>query len=142
MTTVSEEAREGSASAAEQVPESTADAGAPARASVAPAALLPSEAVTQRARALHRVLVRIAEFLDRPESLVHHHPPTFTRARERHHEAAGRHSVPLLTGARLGWGYVHLLLVKPVLNFLEWVTETPLRFLAAVILFTVIWIWS
>ena len=40
------------------------------------------------------------------------------------------------------WGYLHVLLVKPVLNFLEWVTETPLRFCAAVILFTVIWFWS
>lgn len=142
MTTVSEGTREGSAPAVEQVPGITADAGAQARASVPPAALLPSEAVTQRARALHRVLVRAAEFLDRPESLVHHHPPTFARARERHHEAAGRHSVRPLAHLRLVWGYAHLLLIKPALNFLEWVTETPLRLSAAVILCVIVWIWS
>lgn len=142
MTTVSEGTREGSAPAAEQVPGITADAPAQARASVPPAALLPSESVTQRARALHRVLARTAEFLDRPESLVHHHPPTFARARERHHEAAGRHSVPLFTALRLTWGYFHLLLVKPVLNFLEWVTETPLRFSAVIIFCVIIWIGS
>jgi hypothetical protein len=143
VTTVSEEAREGSAPAAEQVPGITAGAGAQARASVPPAALLPSEAVTQRARALHRVLARTAEFLDRPESLVHHHPPTFARARERHHEAARRHTtVPLFAGLRLTWGYLHLLLIKPALNLLEWVTETPLRLSAVVILCVIIWIGS
>ena len=40
------------------------------------------------------------------------------------------------------WGYGHLLIIKPALNFTEWVTETPLRFLGAVILAVVIWHWS
>jgi hypothetical protein len=142
VTVTKEEGREGSFPAVPQEPESTAVTRACARESVPPAALLPSGEVTQRARALHRILARTAEFLDRPESLVHHHPPTFARARERHHEAAGRHSVPLFAGARITWGYLHLVLVKPVLNFLEWVTETPLRFCAAVILCVIVWIWS
>jgi hypothetical protein len=142
VTTVSEGTREGSAPAAEQVPEITAGAGAHARESVPPASLLPSEAVTQRARALRRILARTAHLLDRPESLVHHHPPTFARARELHHEAAGRHSVRPFAHMRLVWGYAHLLLIKPVLNFLEWVTETPLRFSAVIILCVIVWIGS
>jgi hypothetical protein len=142
VTVTREEGREGSSPAVAQDPESNASTRACARESVPPASPLPSEPVTQRARALRRVLARTAEFLDQPESLVHHHPPTFARSRERHHEAAGRHSVPLLAGARLTWGYLHLVLIKPVLNFLEWVTETPLRFSAVIILCVIVWIGS
>jgi hypothetical protein len=99
--------------------------------------------VTERARAVRLLLARAADYLDRPGSLVHAQPPTFARAREQHHEAARRRAaVPLLAGARLAWGYFHLILIKPVLNFLEWVTETPLRFFAAVILCVIVWIWS
>ena len=60
MTTVEEEAREGSLPAAYQNPEITADAGAHARASVAlpsPTALVP---VTQRARDAGRAAARMA----------------------------------------------------------------------------------
>lgn len=143
MTVTKEEGREGSFPAAAQDPESTASTRACARESVAPPSPASLEAATQRARALRRILARTAEFLDRPESLVHHHPPTFARARERHHEAARRHTtVPLLAGLRLSWGYFHLLVIKPVLNFLEWVTETPLRLSAVVILCVIIWIGS
>lgn len=146
MTTVDEEAREGSLPAAYQNPEITADAGAHARASVAlpsPTALVP---VTQRARdagrAAARMAGRTAEYLDRPGSLVHAQPPTLARARERHHEAAARHGAPLLRFLRLGWGYVHLILVKPLLNLLEWVTETPARFFIAVILGVIVYFFS
>lgn len=147
MATVSDKAlREGSLPVVAQTPESTAEPRAYARASVAlpsPAALEP---VTERARATGAALAlaagRAADYLDRPGSLVHAQPPTFARAREQHHEAAGRHGAPLLRGLRLAWGYWHLLLVKPLLNLLEWVTETPARFLAAVILGVIVYYFS
>lgn len=142
MTTVSEEAKEGSSPPVEQEPESTAATRACARASVTPTAPAAPKAATERARAVRRVLTWTADLLDRPESLVHQHPPTLARAREMHHEAAGRHDAPVLRVARLLWGYAHLLLVKPLLNGLEWITETPLRFFGALILAVVLWIWS
>lgn len=147
MTTVSDKAvREGSLPVVAQTPESTAETRACARASVAlpsPAALEP---VTERARAAGASLAlaagRAAEYLDRPGSLVHTQPPTFARARELHHEAAARHAAPLLRGLRLVWGYGHLILIKPLLNLLEWVTETPARFLAAVVLGVIVYYFS
>jgi len=50
--------------------------------------------------------------------------------------------IPVLGAVRLAWGYAHLLLIKPVLNFLEWDTETPLRFFAAIALVFIVWFWS
>jgi hypothetical protein len=143
VTTVSEEEREGSSLALERAPESTA----PTRACAREGTPLPSasslQAATRRARAVHRLAARAGEFLDRPGSLVHAHPPAFAAARERHHEAAARHEmIPVLGAVRLAWGYAHLLLIKPVLNFLEWVTETPLRFFAAIALVFIVWFWS
>lgn len=144
MTTVrEEEAREGNFPADTQVPESTADTRGYARASVPPAAPLPSRAVTERVRAVLPAVAKAMEFLDRPGSLMHAHPPTFARARELHHERAGRHNLwaPLRV-ARLAWGYFHLIVIKPALNFAEWVTETPLRLFGAAILALVVWHWS
>jgi hypothetical protein len=147
MATLSKrEVEEGSLPEIPQEPEMTAQPRALARASLtlpSPASLVP---VTQRARAAGMVAARAAgqaaEILDRPGSLVHAQPPTFARAREQHHEAAARHSAPFVRGLRLAWGYLHLLLVKTVLNGLEWVTENPARFLVAVIIGAVVWLWS
>jgi hypothetical protein len=92
---------------------------------------------------LRAAMTRTAAFLDRPGSLAHAHPHSLARARERHHEAAARHTmVPALRVLRLTWGYFHLLLIKPALNFAEWATETPLRFSGLLALGLVIWIWS
>lgn len=142
MTTVDEATREGSAPAAPQDPETTAVTRACARASVPPASLLPSREVTQRVRVAREHLGKLAAYLDRPGSLVHAQPPTFARARELHHHHAGRHAVPVLKGLRLAWGYFHLLIIKPPLNFAEWVTETPLRLLGATVLALIVWHWS
>lgn len=151
MRTLSErKEREGSSLPAVQAPESTADAGARARASVALPSRAASGLVTQRARAAGHAAARTAErgsvlaarYLDRPGSLVHAQPPTLARAREQHHEAAARHNGALLRCLRLAWGYFHLLLVKPALNGLEWATETPARFTVAVIIGLVVWLWS
>lgn len=142
MTTVSEAAKEGSAPETAGKPGITADAGAHARAIVTLPAPLPSEPATERVRHLRRVLARAAEIADRPGSLAHARPQSLARARERHHEIAGRHSIPLFRVLRLAWGYAHLVLIKPALNGAEWVTETPLRFFAAVIVALIVWHWS
>jgi hypothetical protein len=142
VTTVREEGKEGSATAVAPPPESTAPARACAREDTppaAPASLLP---VTRRVQAPRQILSHAAAALDRPGSLVHAQPPTLARAREQHHEAADRHSVPLFKGMRLAWGYFHLIFIKSVLNGLEWVTKTPLRLIGATILALVIWHWS
>ena len=101
------------------------------------------EAVTQRVLAARVTLARITAWLDRPGSLAHAQPPTFARARELHHERASRYNLwtPLRV-TRLVWGYLHLLLVKPVLNGLEWATESPLKATGLVILALIIWHWS
>ena len=147
MATVSDKAvREGSLPAVAQTPESTAESRAYARRSIALPSPTALEPVTDRARAAGSALAlaaaRAADFLDRPGSLVHAQPPTFARARERHHEAAARHDIAPLRHLRLAWGYMHLMFVKSVLNALEWVTETPLRVLGALVLILIIWLWS
>lgn len=151
MTTVSQEkAGEGSFPAAPQVPESTASLRACAREDTPSAARLPSSEVTQRVRALEKVrawtaarLALVTGYLDGQDSLFHAHPPTFARARELHHERAARHNLwaPVRV-ARLAWGYFHLVIIKPALNFAEWVTETPLRLSGAVLLALIVWHWS
>jgi hypothetical protein len=89
---------------------------------------------------VHQIAVRTAEFLDRPGSLIHAHPHSLARAREFHHEAAARHDVwPVIGIMRLAWGYGHMLLIKPVLNLLEWFTETPLRFAALIAFVAVVY---
>jgi hypothetical protein len=142
VTTVREEEKEGSATATAPEPEITAHARACPREDTPSAAPLPSKEVTERVRVLREHLGKLAAYLDRPGSLVHAQPPTFARAREQHHEAAGGHNGLLLRGLRLTWGYAHLLIIKPVLNGLEWVTETPLRCFVAVALAFAVWFWS
>lgn len=101
------------------------------------------EVLAAHGETLRKLLARAAALLDRPGSFAHAHPPAFARAREMHHEAAARYRLwPVVGAARLTWGYFHLLVIKPVLNLAEWVTETPLRFTVAVIAGTVIWYWS
>jgi len=140
MGTLSDEAeREGSPLPRVQAPESNAEPRAYPRESVALSSLPALAPVTERARAAGAALARAAEYLDRPGSLVHARPPSLARAREFHQGAAARHGAPALRAARLLYGYLHLLLVKPSLNFLEWATETPLRLAVAVIIGLVVW---
>jgi hypothetical protein len=147
MVTVSEKAgKEGSLPAVPQEAESITGTGACARRSLPLPSSTALAPVTERARTAAGVAVSLgakaAELADRPGSLIHAHPPTFARAAELHHLAADRHSAPLLRALRLVWGYAHMVLVKSVLNALEWVTETPLRVLGALVLILIIWLWS
>lgn len=143
MTTVSEEEKEGSAPSIPQDPEIKAQSRAYARKRVSRPSLTSPDPATGRGQALRLAAVRAAAFLDRPGSLAHAHPHSFARARERHHEAASRHTLwtPLRIG-RLAWGYFHLIFIKPLLNFIEWWTSAPLTFFGLSLLGLVIWIWS
>lgn len=143
MTTASEEKAGQEAVSLEAIPDPLRRQARTRASSVTPDCPPSPKVVTQRVLALRVCAARLAAFLDRPGSLAHAHPPTFARARELHHERATRHNLwaPLRI-ASLTWGYFHLLIIKPALNFTEWVTETPLRFLGAVILAVIIWHWS
>jgi hypothetical protein len=143
MTTASEEKAGQEAVSSEVIPEPLRRQARTRASSIAPGLPPSPQVVTQRVLAVRACVARVAAFLDRPGSLVHAQPPTFARAREQHHEAARRHDVfPVLGHLRLVWGYWHLLLVKPVLNGLEWATESPLKATGLIILFLIIWHWS
>lgn len=142
MTAVSEEAREGSSLAVPQEQEFNAEAGAHARASVTLPSALPSTAVTERVRQAGAVASRAADALTRPGTLLHAQPPTFRQAHDRHKECADWFRSPVLRWLRRAWGWFHLLVIKPALNGLEWVTESPLRAAIAVALTAAVWFFS
>jgi hypothetical protein len=143
MTTASEEKAGQEAVSVEAVPEPLRRQARTHASSVTPDCSLSPEAVTPRVLAVRVMLARVTAFLDRPGSLAHAHPPTFARAREFHHERATRHNLwaPLRV-TRLVYGYLHLIVIKPALNFAEWVTETPLRLFGAIVLAVIVWHWS
>lgn len=81
----------------------------------------------------------MARLLDRPESRPGYRP-TFPGARDWHHKCADYYAaVPLVRWLRLAYGYAHLMLVKPVLDFTEWFTESPARGLVTVAVAVIIW---
>lgn len=140
MTTISEEAREGSATAGDAAPESKAQARAQARASLALPDSIAFQAVTHSARAVFRGAGSLLAALDRAGSLPDAQPPTLRQARAGHHRCAGHYRSPLLRLPRLLWGYAHLLIVKPALNGLEWVTFSPARLAVAAAVTAAIWL--
>jgi hypothetical protein len=76
----------------------------------------------------------------RSGALVKGRMPSMAEARDRHATAAGHYNAAAATWARHAWGYFHLL-VKAVLNGIEWVTETPPRLFLAVAFIVVAWLW-
>lgn len=141
MTLSDEKLREGSATADEAVPEAAAGARAHARNSVTQADSVALEAVTQSARAAFRFTMAAIAAADRAGSLGDAQPPTLRQARAWHHKCAGHYRAGILRWPRLLWGYLHLLIVKPALNGLEWVTASPARAAVAAAVLAVIWIW-
>ena len=139
MTAVDEQVREGSREGSS--PESAGPESQPENAQRARSLPLPSLAalkpVTQRARAAGQ---GVARSVNGKDSLIHSQPPTFHEAWRRHHECAGHYEAALLKYPRLVWGYFHLLVIKPLLNLLEWVTESPARLvITAIVLFLIVW---
>jgi hypothetical protein len=72
-------------------------------------------------------------------SLAQSQPPTFAGALRRHHECAGHYDSRLAGGGRLLYGYVHTVTVKPVLNYLEWATDSPLSLIIHVLIGVAVW---
>lgn len=141
MTTVREEAREGSSLAVS--PEINAEAGAHARASVTLPSALPSAAsVTARVRQAGELVSRAGALLDKPGTLVHAQPPTFRQAHDRHRECAAYFQLPVLRFARRAWGWFHLLVIKSLTGGLDHYTESPLAALIVVAIGVTIWFFS
>ena len=88
--------------------------------------------------------VRVTAAVTRPGSLVHDRLPTFAEAWARQCECARHYKTamwcPWLRYPRYVWGFVYVCVVKPVLNLLEWLSESPLRFcITAVTVFAIYW---
>jgi len=141
VTELREEVREGSP------PETAAAAGDAESAQRANSITRPSsialDAVTQSAR---WVRVRVARLLTwlfaRPESQPGYRP-TFPGARDWHHKCADYYAgFPVARWLRLVYGYAHLLLIKSVIDFTEWFTESPARFFTVVALALAFWFGS
>ena len=139
MTEVREEVREGSPP--ETAPPLRNAESAQRANSVTQADSVALEAVTQSARAAFRFTLAAVAAADRAGSLGDAQPPTLRQARAWHHTCAGHYQAGILRWPRLLWGYLHLLIVKPVLNGLEWVTASPARAAVAAAVLAVIWIW-
>lgn len=132
------EAVEEGSPAGETALEVTAESRAHAREGTSRAAKTASAAVALREQAGLAVL----RWLDWPGSLIYSQPPTFAQAHARHKQCAGHYSAALLRWPRLAWGWVHLLVLKPVLNALEWVTSSPATSAVAIALGVVIWLYG
>jgi hypothetical protein len=142
MTTASEERQRGKEVPPDDLAEPLRREARTCATSLAPASSVASDAVTQGVRTGRLIVARSAAALDRDGSLIDAQPKTFRQARAWHHECAGHYEALAMRWPRLLWGYAHLLVIKPALNFLEWVTESPARLLVAVLLGAVIWIWG
>ena len=114
---------------------------APARESVTQPSSIAFDVVTHSARAVFRGSVSVLAALDRAGSLPDAQPPTLRQARAWQHRCAGHYQSLLVRWPRLLWGYVHLLVIKPALNGLEWVTASPARSAVAAALLAIVWIW-
>ena len=113
----------------------TAEARAHAREDTpAAAGTAATEAVTWR----DTLAVRAAQWVAPKGSLLNSQPPTFAQQHERHQQCAAHFQSGIFRWPRLVWGYVHLLVVKPPLNLMEWITESPARTCVAVALCYVI----
>jgi hypothetical protein len=139
VTELREEAREGSP------PETAAPSGEAESAqranSITRTDSVAFQAVTQSARFLFRGGMSALAAVDRAGALPDAQPPTLRQAREWQHRCAGHYQAAAVRWPRLLWGYVHLLVIKPALNGLEWVTASPARSAVAAALLAVAWIW-
>jgi hypothetical protein len=98
------------------------------------------DAITQSARFLFRGGVSVLAAVDRAGSLGDAQPPTLRQARAELHRCAGHYQAAFVRWPRLAWGYVHLLIIKPALNGLEWVTFSPARLAVALAVVAAIWL--
>ena len=138
MTELREEVREGSPPET-TAPDASAESAQRAK-SITRTDAVALDAVTQSA---FWVRARVAQLLirlfARPESQSGYRP-TFPGARDWHHKCADYYAgFPPARWLRLVYGYAHLLLIKSVIDFTEWLTESPARFFTAVAVVAALW---
>jgi hypothetical protein len=89
----------------------------------------PRLPLTDRVRQAGQVMTMtgtfLAAMLNKPGTLVHSQPPTFSQAWDRHMACARHYNAGLLRWPRMWFGAVHTWVVKPVLNLLEVITASP-----------------
>jgi hypothetical protein len=142
VTSVDEAEKEGSPAAGTAAPESNAQSRACAREDTPAPASVALQAVTDSAQAVRRTFAQGVKSLDRPGTLADAQPPTFRQARDYHHRCAGHFNALLFSVPRIVWGYLHMAVVKPVLNLAEWVTESPLRCAVALAVYYAVRHWG
>lgn len=121
-------------------PEDTAEARAHAREGTSPGLAGEVGRRDDFAMWLTARKAEIAALLDKPGTLLHAQPPTFRQAHDRHWECARHYGHPVLRGSRKAYGATHNVTVKPVLNYLEWATASPLALIIHVLLGLAIWL--
>lgn len=138
MTELREEVREGSAPETAG-PDANAESAQRANSITRPSSVA-FDAITQSARWVRARVVRLlTRLFARPESQPGYRP-TFPGARDWHHKCADYYAgVPVMRWLRLMYGYAHLLLIKSVIDFTEWFTESPARFLGVVAVALTFW---
>lgn len=82
---------------------------------------------------------RLTALLDKPGTLLHARPLSFRQAYARHAECAAHYANPVAGWGRMLFGWIHLVCVKPALNYLEWATDAPLRLSIHVVLGVAVW---
>jgi len=81
-----------------------------------------------------------ATLLEKQGTLLHSQPPTFIQAHTRHQESAAHFRNRGLAGQRMAYGWFHLTVIKPSLNYAEWATESELRLIIHVLLGLAVWL--
>jgi hypothetical protein len=74
-------------------------------------------------------------------SLLHAQPPSLAQTWTRHQQAARHYEAGMIRWPRYAWGGTHVAL-KAFLHIVEWVTDSPFRFVVAVLLVAACWFWS
>jgi hypothetical protein len=84
--------------------------------------------------------LRAALTLPAGTSLLHAQPSSLAQTHTRHKEAAGHWEAGLVRVPRRLWGYGHLAL-KALLHVIEWVTDSPVKFVIAAAFLVACWFW-
>ena len=122
---------------------------APAREPSVPTALVTVQPASSPADRFAHALSRAQDAGDRLKaslvtassvSVVQVKPPSLAEHHARHREAVAHREAAIARWPRRTWGAFHVLLVA-VLRGVEWVTETPVRFVLTVAFLASLWFW-
>jgi hypothetical protein len=101
---------------------------------------LPSRLRARAEQARSKAGAQAAAIAGKPGTLLHAQPMTFHEAHLRHLECAGHYRHRPVRGARICYGVVHNVTVKPALNYIEWATASPLGLLIHAVLGFAVWL--